>query len=170
MRNTPIQGGAAVVFKRALIDLDRAFRGTSVWLVMQVYDSVLIECERAEMEAVAERAAAVMRAALRSSYPALDPKVDVNCSRPGCWNKDGDAGSLDRFLATQQLDWLPDHDDRVTWREMGLAARDHGYALTPCAAGSVGGREGSGGRRVLAQQLDVPPGVERQTSRATHRH
>lgn len=29
LRNTPIQGGATVVFKRAVVDLDRAFRGTS---------------------------------------------------------------------------------------------------------------------------------------------
>jgi hypothetical protein len=36
---------------------------------------------------------------VRKYYPALRPRVDINTAAPSCWNKDGRADSLDRFLA-----------------------------------------------------------------------
>ena len=98
MRNTPIQGSAAVVFKAAIVLLDKAFRGTGVWLVLPVHDSILIECPAREVEEVSTRAARILEDAVRDYYAKLKPKVDVNKSHPECWNKDGRADSLDRFL------------------------------------------------------------------------
>jgi len=98
MRNTPIQGSAAVVFKAAIVRLDKAFRGTEVWLVLPVHDSILIECPDHEVEEVSTRAAQILEDAVRDYYPKLKPKVDVNRSHPECWNKDGRADSLNRFL------------------------------------------------------------------------
>lgn len=98
LRNTPIQGSATVVFKRAVIRLDEAFRGTATQIVLPVHDAVLIECDAHDLEVVSERAAEVMRAELRAVYPALSPRVETNRVRPECWNKDGHADSLDRFL------------------------------------------------------------------------
>jgi hypothetical protein len=40
-----------------------------------------------------------MTDAVRKYYPALRPRVDINAAAPTCWNKDGRADSLDRFLA-----------------------------------------------------------------------
>ncbi|NUP97424.1 MAG: hypothetical protein HUU28_14785 [Planctomycetaceae bacterium] len=98
LRNTPIQGSAAVVFKQALIELDRAFAGTSTMIVMPLHDAVLLECDQGEIEAVRARAAALMEHAFRSWYPKLRPRVHANCSAPWCWNKDGHAESLRRFF------------------------------------------------------------------------
>lgn len=103
LRNTPIQGSATIVFKKAVIDLDRAFRGTDVWLILPVHDSIVIECPAEDINEVAEKARWIMEEALRAYYPALRAKVDVNKSAPGCWNKDGDGGSLAKLL---------DDDDR----------------------------------------------------------
>ncbi len=102
-RNTPIQGGAAVVFKKAIADLDRAFRGTDVWPVLPLHDAVLMECPAGEIDEVAERARRIMEDALRAYYPKLLPRVEVNKAHPECWNKDGHADSLDRFLADPEF-------------------------------------------------------------------
>ena len=98
LRNTPVQGGAAIVFKKAVVDLDRAWRGSGVWLVLPLHDAVLIECPREALDEVASRSAQIMRDALHALYPALRPRVVANKSHPECWNKDGRADSLDRWL------------------------------------------------------------------------
>ncbi|MGK5088282.1 hypothetical protein WDW86_12050, partial [Bdellovibrionota bacterium FG-2] len=40
----------------------------------------------------------LMEHAIREFYPALKPRVDVNLSAPSCWNKDGNANSLENIL------------------------------------------------------------------------
>lgn len=96
--NTPVQAGAGVVFRKAVVDLYRAFRGGDADLVLPIHDAVLIECALADLDKVAGRAAAIMEDAVRTYYPELRPRVDTNRSDPGCWNKDGCSNSLDRFL------------------------------------------------------------------------
>ncbi len=98
LRNTPIQGSAAAVFKLALVLLDREFRRSSTLLVLPVHDSILIECDLADVDRVAKRAVDLMSLALRTYYPKLQPRVDVNKADMSCWNKDGRSDSLDRFL------------------------------------------------------------------------
>lgn len=98
LRNTPIQGGATVVFKRAIVLLDREFAGTTTWIVLPVHDAVLIECDIESVDSVSARAAALMQHALRHYYPGLKPRIDVNMIDVSCWNKDGHGNSLDRFL------------------------------------------------------------------------
>ncbi len=127
LRNTPIQGSAAVVFKRAIVLLDREFAGTTIWIVLPVHDSVLIECDIEDVDSVCTRATALMQHALRSYYPKLLPRVDVNKSDVTCWNKDGHSDSLDRFLF--------DADASVTGpprlRLHHCAAQPSGPALSP---------------------------------------
>lgn len=98
LRNTPIQGSAAMVFKTAVVRLDQAFRGSDTWLVLPIHDAILIECATSAVEDVAAGAKAIMQDALRAYYPELIPKVEVNLMHSACWNKDGHADSLDRFL------------------------------------------------------------------------
>lgn len=98
LRNTPIQGSAAVVFKKAVVDLDRAFRGTSSRLVVPVHDSILIECDEGVRKDVTDSAQRVMEEAVTAFYPQLMPRVDVNDTAPWCWNKDGKWRSLRQFL------------------------------------------------------------------------
>ena len=99
LRNTPIQGSAAIVFKRAVVLLDREFGGTTTWVVLPVHDAVLIECDIESVDSVCARAAGLMRHAMRHYYPQLQPRIDVNTVDVTCWNKDGHGDSLERFLA-----------------------------------------------------------------------
>lgn len=103
MRNTPIQGSAAVVFKHAVVLLDHEFRQSGVKLVLPVHDSILIECDADEVDRVAEVARLLMQHALHSYYPELRAKVDVNRFDTSCWNKDGRSDSLRRFLDDPDL-------------------------------------------------------------------
>jgi DNA polymerase I-like protein with 3'-5' exonuclease and polymerase domains len=128
LRNTPIQGSAAVVFKHAVVLLDREFRGTDTWLVLPVHDSIVIECAIGGLDDVAERAAQIMRSALHAYYPKLRARVDVNKAGPTCWNKDGHVDSLDRFLEdpTYRLEDLARESLGREWAEgVQVEDRDH---------------------------------------------
>jgi DNA polymerase I-like protein with 3'-5' exonuclease and polymerase domains len=99
MLNTPIQGGAAIVFKKAVVALDRHFRHTTTKIILPIHDAVLIECDESDLAAVTLEAKAIMIAAMRATYPRIRPKVDANDVAPWCWNKDGAATSLDDYMA-----------------------------------------------------------------------
>lgn len=99
LRNTPLQGGAAVVFKRALLELDRAFRGSPTRLVLPVHDAVLLECDAHAAEEVAWLAADLMSLALKSVYPQLDGRVTWDLSDTSCWHAGGGAASLEALLS-----------------------------------------------------------------------
>jgi len=96
--NTPIQAAAGVVFREAVVRLYQHFRGTTTRLILPVHDAVVIECDIDNIETVGREASQIMVDAVRKYYPLLHPRVDINDTAPHCWNKDGQAGSLDRFL------------------------------------------------------------------------
>jgi DNA polymerase I len=96
--NTPVQAGAGVVFRKAVVRVYRHFRGTTTKLILPVHDAVVIECDLNKVEAVGREASQIMIEAVREYYPVLWPRVDINASAPHCWNKDGHSDSLDRFL------------------------------------------------------------------------
>ena len=47
---------------------------------------------------MAELTARVLCDTLQEYFPVLRPLVEVNISRPECWNKDGDGQELDRWI------------------------------------------------------------------------
>ena len=96
--NTPVQGGAGVVFRKAVTDLYQCFRGTSTQLILPVHDAVVVECDEENVETVSTMLRQFMCQSVKAYYPDLDPRIDVNASATHCWNKDGDARALDRFL------------------------------------------------------------------------
>ena len=96
--NTPVQAGAGVVFREAVVRLYQHFRGTRTKLILPMHDAVVIECALDEVEAVGTEARQIMIDAVRKYYPVLWPRVDINATAPHCWNKDGHSDSLDRFL------------------------------------------------------------------------
>jgi DNA polymerase-1 len=100
--NTPVQAAAGVVFREAVVRLYQHFRGTATKLILPVHDAVVIECAADQISRVAAEASQLMTDAVRKYYAALQPRVDVNAAAPSCWNKDGRADSLDRFLADPQ--------------------------------------------------------------------
>ncbi len=63
--NAPMQGTAADLIKRAMIDVDAELRAhqPETRLVMQVHDELILEVPQAHLDAVAERVRAIMMAA-----------------------------------------------------------------------------------------------------------
>jgi len=96
--NTPVQAGAGVVFRQAVVRLYHHFRGTATKLILPVHDAVVFECNINNSESVGREASQIMVDTVRKYYPVLYPRVDINDAAPSCWNKDGCADSLDRFL------------------------------------------------------------------------
>jgi DNA polymerase-1 len=69
--NTPVQGSAADLVKRAMIDLHRglAERGLRSRLVLQIHDELLLEVEEAEAEDARRLVTQVMEGALALDVP-----------------------------------------------------------------------------------------------------
>ena len=99
LRNTPIQGSASDVFKAAVVAVDRELLGSTACIILSIHDASLIECDLADLNVLPAKTQIIKQQVLKSFYPKLNAKVDVNCSKPHCWNKDGHADSLDKFLA-----------------------------------------------------------------------
>lgn len=102
LRNTPIQGSAATIFKRAVVNLDDAFLGTETKIILTAHDAVVVECPEDKIEETAQTVEFIMRNTLRSFYPELAGKVEVNKKHPQCWNKDGNFDSIQKFLTDAQ--------------------------------------------------------------------
>jgi DNA polymerase-1 len=98
MVNHPVQGSAAVVFKAAGNRLDRLYRAYDAWLIVPMHDAFVFEAPLEELEKVADLTERVMCEAVMEYFPRLRPRVEVNIKHPGCWNKDGHADSLDRWI------------------------------------------------------------------------
>ena len=96
--NSPVQGSAGVVFRKAVVDMYRHFRGTPTKIVLPIHDAVLIECDVGDVDTVSRDAAFIMGAAVRAYFPELHPRIDVNAQDISCWNKDGRSDSLAQFL------------------------------------------------------------------------
>lgn len=72
--NTPVQGSAADIIKRAMIDLDAALSGGEARLLLQVHDELIVETPADRAEAVAAQMRGIMGKAFKLSVPL---KVDV---------------------------------------------------------------------------------------------
>jgi DNA polymerase I-like protein with 3'-5' exonuclease and polymerase domains len=71
--NTPVQAGAGVAFRDAVALLYRHFRVTPTKLILSVHDSVVIECNIEDIEAVGREASQIMIDAVRKDYPTFLP-------------------------------------------------------------------------------------------------
>ncbi len=74
--NTPIQGSAADIMKKAMVEVDRAVReeGFQGRMVLQVHDELLFDCPAGEVEELARRAKAIMEGVVSLQVPL---KADV---------------------------------------------------------------------------------------------
>lgn len=78
--NTPIQGSAADLCKRAMLAIHQGFReqGLAARMVLQIHDELLVECPEAEVDAATE----VLRAAMTTAMPLAVPLVvDIGVGR-----------------------------------------------------------------------------------------
>ena len=79
--NTPVQGTAADVIKKAMVHIGEALRerGSGARLVMQVHDELLFEVPEAEAEAIRDLVVEQMQGALRLSVPlTVDAAIGSN--------------------------------------------------------------------------------------------
>ena len=79
--NAPMQGTAADLIKRAMIEVDRwiSSEGCGARLVMQVHDELVLEVPRGEAERVREQVVACMAGAAELAVPLkVDAKLGIN--------------------------------------------------------------------------------------------
>jgi DNA polymerase-1 len=78
--NTPIQGTAADIARKAMIDFDRRFaEDKEVRLFLQIHDSLVCECPEARVDEVGEALAQVMKSAVSLAVP-LDVELKTGRS------------------------------------------------------------------------------------------
>ena len=80
--NHPVQGSAADMIKKAMVDIDSSLRGPakqSCLMILQVHDELLFECEPKDVEKTAKMVKEKMENALKLSVPVVvDLKVGPN--------------------------------------------------------------------------------------------
>jgi DNA polymerase-1 len=76
--NMPIQGTSADILKRSLRLLHDSLRGTSGRLVNIVHDEVIVECDAADAELMAEKLDKAMCSAGEEFVAKVPIKVDVH--------------------------------------------------------------------------------------------
>lgn len=96
--NHCIQGTAAAIFKMALNRLKRVYEPYDAWVIVPLHDAVIFEAPLEALEEVAKLTARVMRKTLKEVLPILKPRVDINISKPTCWNKDGKVNGLSEWI------------------------------------------------------------------------
>ena len=78
--NMPIQGTSADILKRALRLLHEELRGTSGKLVNIVHDEVIVECDAAEADSIAEKLDRAMCQAGEEYVKTVPVKVDIHAA------------------------------------------------------------------------------------------
>ena len=81
-QNMPIQGTEADLMKRAMINVDKALP-TSAELVMQVHDSLIVECD----ETIAKDVAKILQQQMESVAPELKIKLAVDVTIGHNWGE-----------------------------------------------------------------------------------
>jgi DNA polymerase-1 len=81
-QNMPIQGTEADLMKRAMIRVDQKLpAGTN--LIMQVHDSLIVECDKSQAKTVAE----ILKSEMESVAPELNIKLAVEISTGQNWGE-----------------------------------------------------------------------------------
>jgi DNA polymerase-1 len=98
MVNHPVQGSAAVVFKAAGNRLDRLYRAHDAWLIIPMHDAFVFEAPLGGLGEVASLTERVMCETVQEYFPELRPRAEATVAAPDCWNKDGHADSVARWV------------------------------------------------------------------------
>ncbi|MBF0362772.1 MAG: hypothetical protein HQK49_17265 [Oligoflexia bacterium] len=98
MRNAPIQSSAADLFKLCVIRLNRILKKYSAKIILQIYDSVVIEVKNEYFDLVSELVKRTMEATVEELFPCLVGKADLNNKHPFCWSKDEKFNSIEEFI------------------------------------------------------------------------
>jgi DNA polymerase I-like protein with 3'-5' exonuclease and polymerase domains len=66
--------------------------------VLPVHDALVVECPLDTFDECSKAVVDAMKLAALQYYPNTPLDVDINDQHPECWNKDGHADSIDRWL------------------------------------------------------------------------
>lgn len=80
--NMPIQGTEADLMKMAMLEVDKKL-GDLGWQVLQIHDSILVEC----LEENAEKVSKILQESMENIYPALGIKLKVDVSIGKNWGE-----------------------------------------------------------------------------------
>jgi len=78
--------------------LVQLYQPYDAWLIIPLHDAIVFEAPLETFEEVTKLTARVMRKTLQEVFPVLKPRVTVNIAKPKCWNKDGQATGLAKWL------------------------------------------------------------------------
>jgi DNA polymerase-1 len=67
--NAPVQGSAADIIKKAMVEIDREMRGMRSRMVLQVHDELVFSCHREELETLRELVTRCMEGVVPLSVP-----------------------------------------------------------------------------------------------------
>lgn len=99
MINMPVQGTAAALFKIAGNRLHQLYKRYDAKLIVALHDAFVFEAPLDNLEEVAALTSQVMIQVIQEKYPQLNIRTDINITSPNCWNKDGNAASVDEWLS-----------------------------------------------------------------------
>jgi DNA polymerase-1 len=98
MGNAYVQGAAALAFCAAGNRLRRLYSEYDAKLLIPVHDAFVFEAPLDRLQAVADLTKRVMVEAVQERFPELRPRAEANVAQPHCWNYEGHADSVERFL------------------------------------------------------------------------
>jgi len=78
--NMPFQGSAADIMKQAMVDVQQKLEGTDSKMLLQIHDSVLVECPKKDAEKVAKILKETMEAVIK-----LPVKLTVDTDTASTW-------------------------------------------------------------------------------------
>jgi DNA polymerase I len=96
--NAYVQGAAAVMFCAAGNRLRRLYPQYGARLLVPVHDAFVFEAPLDRLDEVAEITKRIMVEAVQERFPELRPRAEANIAQPHCWNYEGHADSVERFL------------------------------------------------------------------------
>lgn len=102
--NAPIQGGGACVLKRLLPRVQHYLAERGGRVLLPIFDALLVQYPRGTGAVVLPATEALMVDTMRELYPGTRPRVDVNAIATRCWNKNGYADSIERFVEDPEFE------------------------------------------------------------------
>jgi len=85
LSNSPVQGTAADIIKKALGRLARQLDGTDTWLISVVHDEILLECPAAKAQSIAVMLKNTMEEASNAVLPQVSALVEAKIA--GSWDE-----------------------------------------------------------------------------------
>lgn len=85
-KNYPVQASAAIVFKRAIIEVANNIELPAFKLIAPLYDALIFEVPLEQKDYYTNLVCSAMKRAMTAYFPSLNVRVSVNDHDTSCWN------------------------------------------------------------------------------------